>query len=127
MTDLIAALEAAEVGSRELSDRTLLSAGWKKSIIGHFYGPMYAWTSPRGDSFTNEHHFPSPTESLDAAMLLALPGWSVANIWESDKPKDRPWWGVALRRDDPYKVLKVLGMPTLPLALSDAWLRAREA
>lgn len=86
LSALIARLEAAEVGSRELGHDVLLSLGWHRDQIGNFYGPLYQWSSPdhsphliRGD----EDNLPNPALSLDAALALAervLPGWQIG-MW----------------------------------------------
>lgn len=81
MRELIAKLESAGAGSRELGHEVLLHFGWHRSHYGHFYGPLYQWSAPdrkpcliQGD----EDKLPNPTTSLDAALALAervLPGW----------------------------------------------------
>jgi hypothetical protein len=80
-SELVARLEGASEGSREIGVELLLHFGWHRSCVGHFYGPLYHWSAPdrkpcliSGD----EDHLPNPTTSLDAALALAervLPGW----------------------------------------------------
>ena len=107
LSALIARLEAAEVGSRELGHEVLLALGWHRNQIGNFYGPLYQWSSPdhsphliRGD----EDNLPNPALSLDAALALAervLPGWNWTLLSErerlanSDDP--RPYAGLKRR------------------------------
>ena len=62
---------------------------------------------------------------LSAVLVLVPEGWSIAGLWEAVQRKDRPWWGVNLRRDDPYKVLTVQGSTTPALGLSIAAIKAR--
>ncbi|QTC87920.1 hypothetical protein [Brevundimonas pondensis] len=82
LSALIARLEAAEVGSRELGHDVLLSLGWHRDQIGNFYGPLYQWSSPdRSPHFISgdEDKLPNPAISLDAALALAervLPGFT---------------------------------------------------
>ena len=80
---LIAELEAAKEGSRELSDEVLLMCGW--SYEPNRYGPGGPqwgggglWTDPLGIGTAASDPRPSPTESLDAALTLVPEGW----IWE---------------------------------------------
>ena len=72
---------------------------------------------------------PNFLRSLDAAKALhnaVLPGWRVASMWEDEKAKDRPWWGVKLCRDEPYLMMpSVLGAPNPAAAWVAAILRAK--
>jgi len=88
LSALIARLEAAEVGSRELGHDVLLALGWQRDQIGNFYGPIYQWSSPdrsphliRGDEDT----LPNPVLSLDAGLALAerLVERRLWNLWKS--------------------------------------------
>lgn len=47
-------------------------------------------------------------------------GWTLAYLWESVTPKDRPWWGCSLRRDEPYKVVSHLGATSASGAMVNA-------
>ena len=75
MSDLIERLESAAEGNRELGDEVLLAAGWRKTPVGHFYGPIHHWSSPDGRHNYSEDRRPNPTQSLDAAMTLVSDGW----------------------------------------------------
>ncbi|EKY30702.1 hypothetical protein HMPREF0185_00178 [Brevundimonas diminuta 470-4] len=98
LSALIARLEAAEAGSRELGHEVLLALGWRRSVVGHFYGPLYQWSSPDFSPHLisgDEDKLPNPVLSLDAALALAetaLPEW--------------PCWGVAT--DIPGRIGAVL-------------------
>lgn len=72
MSDLIADLEAAEAGSRELSDRVLLACGWSFSNE-HWFGPgeNMAWMAEDA---------PDPARSIDDAVALVPDGM----IWQLD-------------------------------------------
>ena len=82
MTDLpalIAKLEAATEGSRELSDEVLVACGWTRENIGH--GKVAAtgrefvvwqWTDPEGARRSPEL---DPTRSLDAAVAIVPDRW----------------------------------------------------
>ena len=150
MTDLIARLAAATAGSRELDVRI---KAWLQPDIPVMtdsggYGPnahpveytalsemieVWADGAPNDDR-ARDHHWdglgmgvstPHYTTSIDAALTLVPEGWSIANFYEAVKPQDRPWWGVVLRRDEPYRVFESLGHPTPALALTIAALKAR--
>ena len=74
LSALIARLEAAEVGSRELGHDVLLALGWHREQIGNFYGPLYQWSSPDFSPHLisgDEDKLPNPVLSLDAALALA--------------------------------------------------------
>lgn len=47
-------------------------------------------------------------------------GFRVAAIWESHNPKDRPWFGCDLRRDEPYAVYSFRGAKTPEDAVAGA-------
>ena len=129
MTDLIARLEAAPEGSRELSDEVLLAVGWEHIDTGDVREEQ--WVSPGGMYFIVSPR-PDPTRSIDDALKWMVPeGWSVANLWQAfkSKPTNQPWWGAKLRRDEPYYFIppSVLGRPTPALAITIAALKAKEA
>lgn len=110
---LIARLEAATEGSREL-DAKVADA----RHIGFF-----THNTAAGKAIHTAPHF---TTSLDAALTLIPEGWRVANLWESNKLKDRPWWGAQLNRYEPYRMMPaVQGLPTPALALLIAIFKAR--
>ena len=119
---LIRDLEATDVGCLELSASVLLAFGWtaKKG--------QSVWHLPDGTLYGPAHgagFMPDPTTSIDDALELVPEGWSLAGWWEAVNPKDRPWWGVNLRRDDPYKVLNVKDSTTPAVVLVIAALKAR--
>ena len=68
---LIAALERAEEGSRELSDEVLLALGWGTRL--EFTREV--WVAPSGNS---SKHRPHPTRNLQAAVDLVPEGWGWA-------------------------------------------------
>jgi hypothetical protein len=82
-TELVERLSAATVGSRELGHELLLSLGWHRTCVGHFYGPLYQWSAPDRTPHLisgDEDHLPNPVLSLDAALALAervLPGLDI--------------------------------------------------
>lgn len=103
MTDMIERVEAVTRGSRVL-DYDI------ESVVS-------------GQDFPAD--CPPYTTSLDAALTLVPEGWSVGNLWEAVSPKDRPWWGLELRKDAPYRCQKVLGARSAALAFCIAALKAR--
>lgn len=123
MKELIANLAAATEGSRELSLQVLLGCGWKLED-GHYWAPR---PNLGFDAIQELHLLPNPTTSIDDALTLVPEGWSLAGLWEAVNPKDRPWWGVDLRHDDPYEARRTLGAKTPALALCLAAVKAREA
>jgi len=113
MKSLIAELEAATEGSRELDD-----AIWLMANRQHWFGKGWRYDLEFAANYTT---------SLDAALTLVPEGWSLANLYDAIDQKDRPWVGAILRRDEPRYSLpeKVLGAPTYALALCIASLKAR--
>jgi hypothetical protein len=78
--EIIAALEKATVPDCELEYEVLLACGWNKTCVGHFYGPLYRWSSPRFTHSYDQDRMPSPMQSLDMAILLVPEGrWWVLN------------------------------------------------
>lgn len=78
--ELIARLEAAEAGSRELSDEVLVALGWRceeEEWIGRL-GIIKVWYRPNGEVVRIGCR-PSPTESVDDALGLVPEGliWSL--------------------------------------------------
>jgi len=142
MTDsLIARLEAAEVGSRELD--ALITAHFVGAELRPYppatdFGPSAKWQfwSADGKHFLgNESKFPVPpvTTSLDAALALAervLPGWYVgvqANRYELlIAPED---WSAYLSAPKGHQFTDEVeaSAPTPALALCIAILKAKEA
>ncbi len=117
MKDLIAELEAAPEGSRELSDKVLLAIGWiGQSAASQQAGILIPhWKSPDGRDVPSGLR-PSPTESLDAALTLVPEGYGFAMYAVSGGQ---------------YEATVQSGgsciKPSLPLALCIASLRARQA
>lgn len=112
MTDqLIAKLEAAEAGSRELSDEVLLACGWR-IIEREMEAPATAlaevWFSPDGIEADEP---PSPTESVDDALGLMPEG---------------AYWRLQRRSDGFFATLAFTNSraATVPLSLCAAILRA---
>lgn len=83
---LLSRVKAATGGDRELGREVLLSLGWTRTCVGHFYGPLYHWDAPPGLYVPHLHGkddaLPDITSSIDAARALlerVLPGcgWAV--------------------------------------------------
>lgn len=142
MTPPILLIELAErveksTGRDEaLGHEILLACGWRKTCVGHFYGPLYYWSSPDGSKSYPEDQLPCPTESLDAAMTLRL-DWMSIETCESAAPSSSPelkftrcrvWdWRRGPLAIDPTNETKVEGNRPLPLNMCAAILRARAA
>jgi hypothetical protein len=80
-TALIAELEAAEKGSRELSDRVLLALGW---VTFREYG--FIWWGKNKRSSGPEDDRPSPSESLDDVLAMVPEGWQWTGSNRAPKP-----------------------------------------
>ena len=118
---LLQQLDSATGPDRELDGEFALFLGWKRVGKGHAH-----WTNPAGKS---NQHVPFFTDSIDDLLDLMrekLPGWNIANFWDAADPKNRPWCGCSLRRDERYKVVSGKGANTLPLALAIAIVKALE-
>ena len=85
---LIAALERAEEGSRELSDEVLLALGWGTRL--EFTREV--WVAPSGDS---SKHRSDPTRNLQGAVDLVPEGM---DWWEVGKVRDKPFMGRGTHR-----------------------------
>ncbi|WP_392352973.1 hypothetical protein V8F63_09495 [Brevundimonas sp. LF-1] len=129
LSALIARLEAAEVGSRELGHDVLLALGWHREQIGNFYGPLYQWSSPDFSPHLisgDEDKLPNPVLSLDAALALVervLPGWRIG--LNSDPDRGPLWAAQVKRRGETWRPIGELA-PTPALALCIAILRAKQ-
>ena len=108
---LIADLEDATEGSRDLDARIAIESGW--IFMAAWVLKAEYWMAP--DEIEHSEP-PQYTTSLDAADALGPEGWDIAQLWQAVEPKDRPWWGISLRRDEPYSVLTVHGAKTKALA-----------
>lgn len=68
LPSLIAKLESATEGSRELSDEVLLVFGWK-------FSARFGWRNTVGDNVWDDDR-PSPSESLDDCLGMVPEGWA---------------------------------------------------
>lgn len=94
--ELIAKLEAATMGSRELSDDVLFACGWgvERGKFDDY------WSDPSGKLWRHEATRPDPTTSFDAVMGLARnarefmfmlnAAFRAADYIESNEPVN-PW------------------------------------
>lgn len=78
--NLLSRLQGLTAPDREVGREVLLAFGWRKTCVGHFYGPLYHWSPPGGGTGFRDDDFyrHDPTASLDAAVALCervLPGW----------------------------------------------------
>lgn len=80
LSALIARLEAATEGSRELGEAVYLACGWTKTQTGYWLGPIYHWGSPDGKiTFAHDDFYQhDPTTSIDAALTLV----PAHHMWE---------------------------------------------
>ena len=133
LKSLIAELEQAKEGSRELSDRVLLAVGWLgQSASSKVAGILVPhWKSPDGRDVLVDLR-PCPTTSIDAALTLVPEGFAIEDfmIWPghpasltilgTHKDGDKYWHNSS---DGRWKGEAV----TPPLALCIAALKARDA
>lgn len=130
MTDLsalIARLEAAEVGSRELGHDVLLALGWHREQIGNFYGPLYQWSSPDFSPHLisgDEDKLPNPVLSLDAALALAERLYPEGRLMVERTHEGRGW--AMLQPGEYAKIRAMTDGETPALALVIAILRAKQ-
>lgn len=152
MTDLLARLEVAEAGSRELDCLIARHFGWHRVEPRHARNKAGGWIapedflgvnsdgSPRLDSLhgTDIHRDPPRlSQSLDAALALAervLPGWHchIGNLPTSDDADHEPHhkFAALLYQPEPYVRNRKDFMEhgaTPALALCIAILRAKGA
>jgi hypothetical protein len=87
MTDLAQRLEAAQEGSRELSDEVLLLFGWTRDNPGLLSpsGDYHTYTEYGCDNYSCPVG-PCPTTSLDACKALMPEGWSYAVSHDAEEP-----------------------------------------
>lgn len=134
--DLIARLEAAEVGTWDL-DREIaeLADGRERLFEEHREeSPHWRWRWETPDGWTSggwSVAIPRYTDSLDSAMALKgrlLPDWIVQlDEWEADILRAHgPWQAILTRRGerDQIKGVRCDHAPTPALALCIAILRA---
>ena len=124
MDDLIEKLEGATEGDREWDFAIAKATGWQFHGEAEFKNYGMFWRDATNDEWKQ---LPFWTTSLDAALSLVPEGWSLADLYDAMEPNIRPWVGACLRRDEPYKALKVLGAKTYALALCIAALKAGAA
>ena len=80
---LIAALQGAESGSRELSDRLLIEGlGWWDEGNGH------VWNKPEKGHWCYAHERPTPTENMLHAFEAIPAPWWLVKVGHVD-PEDR--------------------------------------
>lgn len=135
MSDLIARLEAAEEGSRELDAEIELSrrkflgiivgAGWAANYVLD-KGPVLGWIWD-GKNLTSQLKAPHYTTSIDAALTLVPEG--VQWCWKVERHHDEFsavltfWAGIGEKHSGPF----VAGDAATPaLALCAAALKARQ-
>ena len=122
LKSLIAELEAAKEGSRELDEKIALSSGWtvrEDSYGDNITEPLETWEVWEHPDFSlpegNYYQDPPPyTTSLDAALTLVPEGWSwqlSSNECELTHEKHEHIW---------------VSVPIATLALCIAALKARE-
>ena len=121
LKSLIAELEAAKGGSRELSDRVLLAVGWLgQSASSKVAGILVPhWKSPDGRDVLVDLR-PCPTTSLDAALTLVNTGGMIRVAFDMPNNFATVY----------FKAGGIAGdgkAPTPALALCIASLRARDA
>lgn len=115
MDALITELEAAPVGSRELSDKVLLATGWSIGSTGH-------WFTPEHERLGINPQRPSPTESLDAALTLVPEGWFIntANqsnsgwIWGLYNPDIQECVANRIEKEPPALALTIAALKARP-------------
>ena len=124
---LVARLEKAKSGSRELSDECLLAIGWE--II---YSPNLGLRKGSTVWFPFSHALPSPTENAQDAIDWLVPeGWSYSHgapDWscteEGESPSAPAWANVFKGRSGGWNTTTGA---TPALALCIAGLKALEA
>ena len=124
--DLIAELEAAPEGSRELDRRVLLALGW------HIDADGYWWARNGNLGFDGEketHLLPQPTTSFSAALILVPKRWR----WEAadyggdqDGPRAALWRGIPAEHIDDLQHYGAFGN-TPALALCAALCKVEQA
>lgn len=67
--ELIRRLEGATSPDPELGREILLACGWRRTCVGHFYGPLYNWSGPNGEHY-HDDRLPCPTSSVDMALTI---------------------------------------------------------
>jgi hypothetical protein len=124
---LIERLERATGPDPELGRDVLLACGWRRTCAGHFYGPLYYWSSPSNARCYPEDRLPCPTQSIDAALTLLPEGL----YWAAGYGRCReaePLGGVAIYRPgDTTNAIAEAEGSTVAIAVCIAALKARDA
>ena len=124
MTDLIARLEAASEGSRELSDEVARGLGWTTEQVEDMWcNPVKIWLNPQKQYMRSLTFAPDFTRSIDAA-ITAVPGgfgWEIS-VYATLTPKAIVW-DADIRDQGP--LFEQASASTAPLALCAAALKAR--
>ena len=120
--DLIAELERATEGSRELDYAIARETGWRFTGEHEFKEHGVFWRDATTDEWKQ---LPWWTTSLDAALTLIPEGWRAWFSWGcgfGDAGLMRPTDKTAWTRDS-----EIMSAPTTALALCIAALKARQA
>ena len=73
--EIIAKLEAiGNYQDKELGYEVLLACGWRRVVVGHFYGPLYQWWPPGNTHSFDQDKMECPTKSVDMALMLVPKG-----------------------------------------------------
>ena len=152
MDDLIAKLEAASEGSRELADEVLFACGWQTNFEPEEIDEVHrngrqiededgtsallsfadfmncaCWYPPGEKPFSGKwiegHYRPDPTSSLDAAVMLVPEGID----WTARTRREHPYHGIFPAEAVVWQGRQSGFAMTPPLALCIAALKARSA
>lgn len=122
MADLIAELEQAEAGSRELDKAVMLQTGFVWETFGgeHWARGAYPYGEDRPPNFT-------PTTSLDAALTLVPEGWLMDNLCQLYNRDGPQGWVCILHKPGERRANNDFdnGSATSALAVCIAALKAR--
>lgn len=77
LAELIARVEGLQKPAQEVGMQVLLACGWSRTCVGHFYGPLWYWSSPDNKVNFKEDDFRQydPTASIDAVVALIEQTW----------------------------------------------------
>lgn len=123
---LIADLEAAEVGSRGWSDRVLLALGWTTKKSKRYLEEL--WQSPRDEHYVDvesavgPYNRPDPTRSVDDALTLMPERFK--NNWELSKDG---YCSARLYTEDASEIVMGNHDDSVVLALCIALLSAKQS
>lgn len=124
MDQLIAELEAAPEGSRELSDKVLEACGWHHCTDGRLQRDQWQWLAP-GKPPILVMGDPDPTRSFDDALILVPAGAHVSAQFDTPEKGCDTAASIVLSYGE--KRLGGGGHYTPALATCIAALRARQA